>query len=51
MARNAISILGDEQTLLKFKQQALSHARTFDIKEILPLYEDLYNKVIAESNR
>lgn len=51
MARNALTILKDEQTLSKFKQQALIHARTFDIREILPLYEDLYNRVISESNK
>lgn len=51
MARNAIHILSDENTLQKFKQQSLSHARKFDIREILPLYENLYNRVISESNK
>ena len=51
MARNAIHILSDDQTLKKFKEQALAHARTFDIREILPLYENLYNRVIAESKK
>ncbi len=51
MARNAIHILSDENTLLKFKQQSLAHARKFDIREILPLYENLYNRVISESNK
>ncbi len=51
MAQNALIILKDEQTLSKFKQQALIHARTFDIREILPLYENLYNRVISESNK
>lgn len=51
MARNAIHILSDENILQKFKQQSLSHARKFDIREILPLYENLYNRVISESNK
>ena len=51
MARNAIYILSDENILQKFKQQSLSHARKFDIREILPLYENLYNRVISESNK
>ena len=50
MAQNAIQILSDNSTLLKFKNQALARAKTFDIREILPIYEDLYNRVIAESN-
>lgn len=51
MASNAIHILSDENILQKFKQQSLSHARKFDIREILPLYENLYNRVISESNK
>ena len=51
MAHNAIHILSDENILQKFKQQSLSHARKFDIREILPLYENLYNRVISESNK
>lgn len=51
MARNAINILSDDNTLQKFKQQSLAHARKFDIREILPLYENLYNRVISESNK
>ncbi len=51
MARNAIHILSDENILQKFKQQSLAHAKKFDIREILPLYENLYNRVISESNK
>jgi N-acetyl-alpha-D-glucosaminyl L-malate synthase BshA len=49
MAKNAIYMLSDENILARFKQQALEHAKTFDIKQILPLYENLYNNVIEES--
>ncbi|MEY4834196.1 MAG: hypothetical protein RI980_311 [Bacteroidota bacterium] len=46
MSRNAISILKSETTLLQFKNAAFEVAKKFDIKNILPLYEDLYNKAI-----
>ncbi|MBK7855617.1 MAG: N-acetyl-alpha-D-glucosaminyl L-malate synthase BshA, partial [Bacteroidetes bacterium] len=45
MAKNAISILKDDATLLKFKQNALARAKEFDIQNILPLYEQYYQKV------
>jgi N-acetyl-alpha-D-glucosaminyl L-malate synthase BshA len=51
MARNAIHILSDESRLQTFKNNALKHARTFDIREILPLYENLYNRVLEESGK
>lgn len=46
MAANALSILEDEVTLAQFKANALKIAKTFDIINILPLYEDLYKKVL-----
>ena len=42
MATNALKILKDDETLNKFKDNALSVAKQFDIKKILPLYEALY---------
>ncbi len=45
MAKNAISILKNDDTLLKFKRQAYHHSLKFEIDEILPQYEELYNKV------
>ena len=50
MAKNAIYVLEDEERLLKFKHQALEHAKTFDIKKIMPVYERLYEKVIARKH-
>ncbi len=50
MAKNAIHILSDENRLATFKKQALAHAKKFDINEILPIYENLYNRVISGSN-
>ena len=46
MAQNAIRILKDDQVLAEFKKNALSVAKQFDIKNILPLYEDLYQKAV-----
>ncbi len=49
MAKNAIYILEDHDRLLQFKKQALEHAKTFDILQILPIYEKLYERVLAKS--
>ena len=46
MSKNAISILKSEVTLLQFKKAAFEVAKKFDIKNILPLYEELYYKAI-----
>ena len=46
MAENALKILENEDILNNFKKNALEVAKQFDIKNILPLYEDLYQKAI-----
>lgn len=46
MAENALKILKDSATLATFRKNALAVAKRFDIKNILPLYEDLYQKAI-----
>jgi N-acetyl-alpha-D-glucosaminyl L-malate synthase BshA len=46
MAENALRILQNKDTLLTFKQNALASAQKFDIKNILPLYEEVYKKAI-----
>ncbi len=46
MAENALKILKNPTILNKFKENALSVAKQFDIKTILPLYEELYQKAI-----
>jgi N-acetyl-alpha-D-glucosaminyl L-malate synthase BshA len=46
MAQNAITILKDKTTLDKFKLNALKVAETFDIQNIMPLYEALYEKAV-----
>jgi L-malate glycosyltransferase len=51
MAENAIKILSNNQTLNTFKENALSVAKQFDIKNILPLYETLYHEAISHSKQ
>jgi len=46
MAKNALTILKDEKTLNAFKGRAREHAKKFDIKKVLPLYEKLYEEVV-----
>jgi N-acetyl-alpha-D-glucosaminyl L-malate synthase BshA len=48
MAENAISILADDAELLKFKRNAFELAKEFDIMNIMPLYEDLYQRAIKK---
>jgi glycosyltransferase involved in cell wall biosynthesis len=42
MARNAISILQDDKTLNRFKENAKEHTKRFSLENILPVYEDIY---------
>ena len=49
MAQNAIKILKDDAILAKFKENALSVAKQFDIKNIVPLYEDLYKEALSKN--
>ena len=50
MAANALKILKNDETLNTFKKNALEVAKKYDIKNILPLYEDLYKKAIKNKN-
>lgn len=51
MAENALKILSNNLTLKAFKENALAVAHQFDIKNILPLYEELYHKAIRKMNK
>lgn len=44
MAANAITILKDKSVLQQFKQNAYETAAKFDINNIVPLYEKIYEK-------
>ena len=48
MANNSLKILKNQTNLDQFKKNALITALQFDIKKILPLYEDLYQRAIAK---
>lgn len=48
MAQHAMEILKDQNTLHQFKNAALEQARRFEKKDIIPLYEQLYEKVMAQ---
>lgn len=49
MAEKAIYILEDQQRLEKFKENALTQAKLFDIVNILPEYENYYLEVIERT--
>jgi L-malate glycosyltransferase len=49
MAKAAIHILHDDQTLNAFKERAYTRALEFDVKNILPLYEQVYAEVIENA--
>ncbi len=50
MADRVLSILENEETHQKFRCAAFEHAKTFDIKNILPVYEDYYKEIIQKIN-
>jgi N-acetyl-alpha-D-glucosaminyl L-malate synthase BshA len=47
MSEQALDILRNDDRLKKFKQAAAKHAHLFDIGNIIPLYEKMYDKVLA----
>src|SRR5215211_7080597 len=47
MSQQAIAILKDEEVLQQFKKNAAQHALKFDIHNIVPLYEKLYEDVLS----
>ena len=46
MSKHALSILRDDKTLKRFKEKAAAHARKFDITNIIPVYEKLYERFL-----
>ena len=49
MAKSAVSILENTENLLKFKKQAGEAAKKFDINNIVPMYEELYQKALIKA--
>ena len=48
MAKNAIMILENDDTLKEFKEHAYLRAQDFDLKKILPMYIDYYNEILQK---
>ncbi|MBC7887687.1 MAG: N-acetyl-alpha-D-glucosaminyl L-malate synthase BshA [Ferruginibacter sp.] len=46
MSKNALLILQDKETHNRFKANALTQAKRFDIENIVPQYEKLYERLI-----
>lgn len=49
MAANGIKILENQKTLEKFKEGARVTAKKFDINQIVPLYESLYERALVKA--
>lgn len=49
MAKNTLKIIGDDQRLLQFRQNALEQAKKFALDLILPQYEAYYDQVLKSS--
>lgn len=49
MCKNALEILKDKETHDRFKANALAQAKKFDIDNIVPQYEQLYQQLIYAS--
>jgi len=47
MSENAIQLLSDNDKLEQFKENAFVHSQKFDLPNILPLYECLYEKLLS----
>lgn len=45
MAKNSLFVLSDEDRFQNFKKNALARAQQFDIQNVLPKYEAIYEKV------
>ena len=49
MSSNAIRILSDKSLKRKYRSQAFENAKKYDIKKIIPLYEEIYNEAMNNS--
>jgi N-acetyl-alpha-D-glucosaminyl L-malate synthase BshA len=50
MAANAIKLLSDKNLFNQFKQNAFAQAKKFDIANILPQYEKLYQQMVSNQS-
>lgn len=49
MAKNSLKLLTNNTLHAEFRVNALQTAETFDLEKVLPLYENLYEKVIKQN--
>lgn len=49
MSRHALDILQDDEVLKSFKMNAAAHAKKYDISNIVPVYEKLYERFLVYS--
>jgi hypothetical protein len=47
MAKHAVTLLSDKKKLTLFKHQAYAYACRFDVQQIVPAYEEMYQKALA----
>ena len=47
MARYVLELTADAATLQRHREEAYSRAREFDAERVVPLYETLYEKILA----
>jgi L-malate glycosyltransferase len=47
MAQNAIKLLESKSLMAEFKINALHRAKDFSLEKVLPMYEDIYRKVLS----
>lgn len=50
MSKYALELLGDEEKLIRFKDNARAHAMRFHINKIMPQYQKLYERLIKENS-
>jgi N-acetyl-alpha-D-glucosaminyl L-malate synthase BshA len=50
MSRQALDILKNDETLNKFKIRAAAHAKKYDIANIVPIYERLYERFLVKES-
>lgn len=51
MANNAIAMLESDEILAQFKVNAKKRSEEFELSAVLPMYEELYEKVVREVNQ
>ncbi len=48
LAANSLEIFKDDETYARYKAAAISKSKQFDTESILPIYEELYRKVLKD---